>query len=361
MNEARKIRGARTRANFRGCLIGGAVGDALGAAIEFKTLTEIKGEFGPAGLRDYAMAYRRVGAITDDTQMTLFTAEALLRAEHLRLRDPDARVAEVAWHAYLRWLETQGDVVQRRGLPDEDGWLSRMRDLHAVRGPGDTCLSALRKGRMGTPEEPINDSKGCGGVMRIAPAGFSPGQPFRTGCELAAVTHGHPTGWLAAGYLAQLVHEVAEGATLDVGAVRGLDVLRRQPGHEETVQAVEKALWLSRAPRGSAAEVESLGEGWVAEETVAIGLYAALVAENFEHGVLLAVNHSGDSDSTGSVAGSLLGLVLGEQAIPRRWVDRLELRDVIEQVADDLHRHYGTGGLPCVGGQCGSWARYPAS
>jgi len=99
----------------------------------------------------------------------------------------------------------------------------------------------------------------------------------------------------------------------------------------------------------------------VAEETVAIGLYAALVAENFEHGVLLAVNHSGDSDSTGSVAGSLLGLVLGEQAIPRRWVDRLELRDVIEQVADDLHRHYGTGGLPCVGGQCGSWARYPAS
>jgi len=53
--------------------------------------------------------------------------------------------------------------------------------------------------------------------------------------------------------------------------------------------------------------------------------------------------------------------VLGEQAIPRRWVERLELRDVIEQVADDLHRHYGTGGLPCGGGQCGSWARYPGS
>jgi ADP-ribosyl-[dinitrogen reductase] hydrolase len=124
---------------------------------------------------------------------------------------------------------------------------------------------------------------------------------------------------------------------------------------------VEKALWLSRSPRGSAAEVESLGEGWVGEEAVAIGLYAALVAETFEHGVLLAVNHSGDSDSTGSIAGSLLGLVLGEQAIPRRWVERLELADVIEQVADDLHRHYGTGALPCAGGQCGSWARYPAS
>ena len=82
------------------------------------------------------MAYRRLGAVTDDTQMTLFTAEALLRAEHLRHRIPEARVGEVAWHAYLRWLETQGDVVQRRGIPDEDGWLVRMRDLHAVRAPG---------------------------------------------------------------------------------------------------------------------------------------------------------------------------------------------------------------------------------
>jgi ADP-ribosylglycohydrolase len=361
VNEARRIRGGRTRANFRGCLLGGAVGDALGAAIEWKSLDEIRAEFGPAGLRDYSMCYGRLGAVTDDTQMTLFTAEALLRAEHLRHRQPGARVGEVAWHAYLRWLETQGDVVQRRGVPDEDGWLLRMRDLHAVRGPGNTCLTALRKGRMGTTEIPINESKGCGGVMRIAPAGFAPGQPFRTGCELAAITHGHPTGWLAAGYLAQLVHELADGASLDEGAVRAPAVLRRHPGHEETAGAVEKALWMSRAPRGTAADVESLGEGWVAEEALAIGLYAALVAEGFEHGVLLAVNHSGDSDSTGAIAGSLLGVALGELAIPRRWLARLELRDALEQVADDLHRHYGAGSLPCEGGQCGGWARYPPS
>ncbi|HET8734645.1 MAG TPA: ADP-ribosylglycohydrolase family protein, partial [Anaeromyxobacteraceae bacterium] len=259
MSEARRIRGGRTRAHFRGCLVGGAVGDALGAAVEFKTWDEIRSEFGPAGLRDYSMCYRRIGAITDDTQMTLFTAEALLRAEHLRHRAPAGKVAEVAWHAYLRWLETQGDVVQRRGIPDEEGWLVRMKDLHARRGPGNTCLSALRKGRMGTPEIPINDGKGCGGVMRVAPVGFAPGHPFRTGCELAAITHGHPTGWLAAGYLAQLVHDVAEGATLDEGAVRALEVLRRHPGHEETSAAVEKALWMSRAPRGTTADVESLG------------------------------------------------------------------------------------------------------
>jgi ADP-ribosylglycohydrolase len=361
VSEARRIRGGRTRGHFRGCLLGGAVGDALGAAIEFKTLPEIRQEFGPAGLRDFGIAYGRAGAITDDTQMTLFTAEALLRAEHCRLRDPECRPVEVAWHAYLRWMRTQGEVVQPRGLPDEDGWLVGVRGLHARRAPGTTCLTALRKGRMGSPERPLNDSKGCGGVMRAAPAGFAPGQPFQLGCELAALTHGHPTGWLAAGTLAQLVHEVAEGSSLEEGAVRALEVLRRHPGHEETSLAVERAVALARSSRGSPEEVESLGQGWVAEEALAIGLYAALAAQGYEHGVLLAVNHSGDADSTGSIAGNLLGLALGEQAIPARWLERLELRDVVEQVADDLHRHFGAGAVPCAGGQCGSWARYPAN
>lgn len=336
------------------------MGDALGAPIEFKSHEEIVREHGPAGLRDYVPAYGRLGAITDDTQMTLFTAEALLRAEHCRVKEPSAQTADVAWHAYLRWLETQGEVVRRRGIPDEEGWLLRVKGLHARRAPGDTCLSGLKKGRQGTRELPLNASKGCGGVMRIAPAGLAPGPAFELGCDLAALTHGHPTGWLAAGYLAQLVQEVAGGATLDEGAVRSLELLRQHPDHAETAAAVEKALWLSRAPRPSAADVAQLGKGFVAEEALAIGLYAALAAQGFEHGVLLGVNHDGDSDSTGSIAGTLLGLVLGEQAIPRRWVERLELRDVIEQVADDLHRHFGAGAVPCARGQCGSWARYPA-
>jgi len=361
VSEARSIRGGRTRSHFRGCLLGGAVGDALGAPIEFKKLGEIRSEFGPAGLRDYSLAYGRLGAITDDTQLALFTAEALLRAEHCRVRDADCPVIEVAWHAYLRWLETQGEVVQRRGLPDEDGWLVTVRELHARRAPGVTCMTGLKKGRMGTTDRPLNDSKGCGGVMRIAPAGFAYGEPFRLGCQLAALTHGHPTGFLAAGYLSQLVHEVADGRSIEEGALRALDVLRRQPMHEETSLAVERAIDLAKASRGTAEDLEALGLGWVAEEALAMGLYASLVAQSFEHGVLLAVNHSGDSDSTGAIAGNLLGLALGEHAIPARWVERLELRDVIAQVADDLHRHFGSGAVPCRGGQCGAWARYPAN
>jgi ADP-ribosylglycohydrolase len=67
-------------ARIRGCLLGGAVGDALGAPVEFLSLQEIRDKFGPAGIHDYARAYGRRGAIADDTQMTLFTAEGLLRA-----------------------------------------------------------------------------------------------------------------------------------------------------------------------------------------------------------------------------------------------------------------------------------------
>ena len=366
MSEAARIHGGRTRGHFRGCLLGGAVGDALGAAVEFKTLEEIRTEFGPAGIRDYGVAYGRTGAITDDTQMTLFTGEALLRAEHCRVRDPACRTADVAWHAYLRWLRTQGEVVQPRGLPDEDGWLVGVKGLHSRRAPGVTCLAALRKGRMGTIRDPLNDSKGCGGVMRVAPAGFVPGQPFRLGCELAALTHGHPTGWLAAGYLAQLVHEVAVGASLAEGAARALEVLERQPGHEETSGAIRRALALAHSEREAPEDLETLGPGFVAEEALAIALLAALRATGFEQGVLLAVNHSGDSDSTGSIAGNLLGLLHGEQGIPATWLERLELRDLIAGVATDLWLHFGEGEKPAgavfeSNQRSPDWDQYPGN
>jgi len=103
--------------------------------------------------------------------------------------------------------------------------------------------------------------------------------------------------------------------------------------------------------------VEALGEGWIAEEALAIGLFCALVARDFEHGVLLAVNHGGDSDSTGSIAGNLLGLVYGEAGIPDRWLRRLELREVVAQVADDLWDCFGDPAKPRAEADLG---RYPA-
>ncbi|MCY1542515.1 ADP-ribosyl-[dinitrogen reductase] hydrolase [compost metagenome] len=83
------------------------------------------------------------------------------------------------------------------------------------------------------------------------------------------------------------------------------------------------------------------------------------MADSFEQGVIWAVNHSGDSDSTGLIAGHLLGIQLGAEAIPARWLDKLELREVIEQVAEDLEQvpqqYCGQGGEH----DDAIWARYP--
>lgn len=347
--------------HFLGCFLGGAVGDALGAAVEFDDLAAIRGRFGPEGIREPAEAYGRLGAITDDTQMLLFTAEGLVRAHHRWLARDICSVPGVVWNAYRRWLATQGEAppgperlraagAGRAGRAEEgdrggasageeggsDGWLVGVEGLHHRRAPGNTCLAALRGGRMGTPDRPVNDSKGCGGAMRIAPVGLVAADPFRLGCEIAALTHGHPTGWAAAGLFALLLAELVRGRSLDGAVEAALAAVEPVPAAAEAAAAVRRARDLAARSRGSPEEVERLGGGWVAEEAVAIAVYCALRAEDLAHGLRMAVNHSGDSDSTGSITGNLLGARDGMAAVPPDLLADLELADVITRVADDV-------------------------
>mgnify|MGYP000930297901 CR=1 FL=1 len=158
---------------FLGCLLGGAVGDALGAPVEFMKRTEILRRFGQKGITQYAPAYGGLGTITDDTQMTLFTAEGLIRGWVRGCFKGITTYSGVTAHAYLRWLQTQGErpTCDIDFGTDEPGWLFQQRQLHSRRAPGNTCLSALRA--MHSLGEPArNDSKGCGGVMRVAPVGL---------------------------------------------------------------------------------------------------------------------------------------------------------------------------------------------
>lgn len=339
----------RSGGHFSGCLLGGAVGDALGAPVEFLSIDQIRAKYGPAGIADYDDAYGRRGAITDDTQMTLFTAEGVLRADvrwHLK---GICHPASVIHHAYIRWLHTQGERSHSQFSREEmDGWLIAVEALHSHRAPGITCLSALRGGTMGTVDRPLNHSKGCGGVMRAAPIGLvarTEEAAFTLGCEAAAITHGHPSGYYSAGCFTAVVHNLAEGRGLPDAIERTLGILdsRNNANHAECATAIRQAVALSRDADlfPSPETIERMGGGWVGEEALAIALYCALSArDDFARGVLLAVNHSGDSDSTGAIAGNLLGLMLGIDAIPRRWLDGLELREEIETVADDLYKGF---------------------
>lgn len=320
---------------FRGCLLGGAVGDALGAPVEFMSRDQILARYGDEGISDFDVAYGRRGAITDDTQMTLFTAEGLLRAYHRSVDRGIVSIRDVVGYAYHRWLRTQGE----RGLQppcDSDGWLFGVPELHSRRAPGTTCLSALRSASA-PGGFAANDSKGCGAVMRMAPVGLvMREQSFEVGDEAGWITHGHPSGHLAAGHLAQTIAAVVDGCSLGEALDAADAQLALRPDNEEVRRAVLRARELARAGE-SAASVEALGEGWVAEEALAISIYCALVADDFASGVTLAVNHSGDSDSTGAITGNVLGTLLGVDAIPGAWLDQLELRDVIDRLASDLH------------------------
>lgn len=349
----------RSLNHIAGCLLGGAVGDALGASIEFLTLDEIRVQFGPDGVTDYTSAYSPIGAITDDTQMTLFTAEGLIRAFNRLSARGIGHTPSIVYRAYLRWLVTQGERPPYTDPDLRKSWLLDLPALHHRRAPGNTCLSALRSGRLGTIKDPINNSKGCGGVMRVAPVGLSQTSvPFELGAEIAAITHGHPSGYLAAGFLAAVIDAIIAGSSLQDAIVFATDELRRWDHHEECLTAVEAAQQLAADGPATPERVEQLGEGWVAEEALAIALYCALTADgSFEHGVLSAVNHSGDSDSTGAIVGNILGALLGLRAIPDRWLDRLELRDEIHQLAQDLTDYFVD--LDRAPDPEDDWHRYP--
>ncbi len=193
---------------------------------------------------------------------------------------------------------------------------------------------------MGTMDEPLNDSKGCGAVMRAAPVGLAPiDDPFTLSCEIGALTHGHPSGYLAAGALALIVHRLVCDINLEDALEEAVARLREHPGSEECVDALDRAGQLGKGVP-TPERIEQLGGGWVAEEALAIAVCCALATDDFLTGIRLAANHGGDSDSTAAIAGNLLGARVGRAGLPETWLERLELREAISQLAEDLARHH---------------------
>ena len=330
-----------TPSQFKACLLGGAVGDVLGAPVEFDSRAEILRSYESQGITDYDVAYDRLGAITDDTQLTLFTAEGLLRAQVRHDHKGLCHLPSVVSHAYLRWLETQGYRAAAPGVTP-DGILFLNPELHARRAPGTTCLQSLATAtRFGQPAS--NNSKGCGAIMRIAPVALfasarelSEDWVFQTSVEISALTHGHPTGQIASAFFALLLYWLLKGYRLEAALHQSCLYCYRLPGTDETLHAVDRAIALSQIdPSGQ--RLAELGEGWVADEALAIAVYCSLISDNFEDAVVLAVNHSGDSDSTGLLTGNIRGVTDGLDALPERWLRDLELKELISTVAEDLY------------------------
>ena len=323
-----------------GCLLGGAVGDALGYKVEFCSLREIRERFGPAGIQQPVLNSAGKAVVSDDTQMTLFTAEGLIegiaRNGSTTTTNPlDAvRAATLDWYAMQTGRQTLGRLAEYPILGED-------------RHRGTTCSSGCDLGAMGTPENPINDSKGCGGVMRVAPVGLwlglSDEQAFQLAARCAAQTHGHPSGYLSAGALASIVRNLLDGLEPAECATRSMEIARNWPGSDETITAMEHACELAgqrTTDRGRA--VAQLGEGWFGDEALAIGLYSVLVTSEFEDAVRVASNHGGDSDSTASIAGQIHGAWKGLAGIPHAWLRRLDALEPVLDVARRTIAAHGT-------------------
>lgn len=299
---------------------------------------------GDRGITRYTTANGKA-LISDDTQMTLFTADGLFAAER-RYRCPTAAQYIGCIHEnYLNWLVTQDKTFR---LP-EGVARSPLLDcgaLYARRAPGGTCLSALESGYCGTFDRKLNRSKGCGGVMRVAPVAVrfahqrvSAQDVARLAAQAAAVTHGHPLGYIPAAFLAGLILRILRGEELRGAVQRARHDLFANFDDDADLRTflerIDAAVAL--ADDGTIADdldaIRALGAGWVAEETVAIALYCVLRHAAFEDAIVAAVNHDGDSDSTGAVAGNIMGALTGLTGIGEAFLAPLELKDLLYATA----------------------------
>lgn len=340
----------------RGCLVGGAAGDALGYAVEFSSLNSIIKKYGMSGISDYELDSTKTARFSDDTQMTLFTAEGLLSAYEANPQPTPEIILKYMQSAYLAWFATQTAFQ----LPLPSSWLSHVRDLWSRRAPGNTCLSALAALQDGLPVN--NDSKGCGAVMRIAPIGIyyaahldnslgHNSQSIINQCAIIAadaarITHLNDLSTLASVFTALVIFECIRTHVIDRLTFRSiisraltktLDVVKESKDAEKFVAIIQKSLDLANTSLTDSEAILRIGEGWVAEETVAIALFCVMRhIRDFEGCLVAAVNHDGDSDSTGAVAGNIIGAILGYTGIPEKFRNNLELLKPILSIADDL-------------------------
>lgn len=321
---------------FVGSFLGLAIGDALGAPVEFMSREDILSAHGEKGIRDF-LPWRGfpAGSYTDDTQMSMATAVGCIRSHQHELAMGTADLETQLWRSYREWRRTQSDPAQ-------------------TRAPGSTCLAVLRSKYRGTTEEPVNNSKGCGGVMRTAPLGmvFPAPLAFRHGVMAAALTHGNPAGYLPAGLLSAIIAFLVRGLDVRDSVRQSLGMLEAQQDGEDTHRAVNQAVVLAGSNMNEQEAIERLGLGWVGDEAIAVSTYCALKHQtSFADGVLAAVNHSGDSDSTGSITGAILGAHLGIGGLPRSWIDEVENAAGLKKLARDLL-------LACVRGDELSFEEY---
>ena len=320
---------------FKDIILAGALGDAFGYFVEFDTLEWIKYKWGDEISLTNMIFLKPKWKISDDTQMTLFCLDAIQEDFAIPLRPLDVILKSISVN-YFEWYKTQFMGALDPTLPKANTDLIKFSSLYSREAPGNTCLDALASGQIGTIEAPLNNSKGCGGVMRVAPVAFLTlpyHHTFKLGVDQAALTHGHPDGYLSAGTFALILKMAMDG--IDWNSPQGRTMIYAMcngyRGEAEFIAYLDKvfaAIDSNSILRGTFLN-GALGEGWVGEEALGIAMYCAIKFKSFEEVLAAAANHNGDSDSTASLAAQLF-VAMGGEIDPRCSDIELNGKDAIE-------------------------------
>ena len=330
---------------IKGCIFGGAIGDALGKPVEKMEYKKIVEEFGFDGITDLLVNEDGIAETTDDTQMTVFAAEGVLRAEIKANEVGIAHYPSIIYQSYLRWLITQ-DIEHNIEVP-KDGWLFDDKTSFPTRDIDMNLVTILSAGKIGNTTRPINRNKSCNGITKIVPIGltFDTHVAFEAATEVSAITHGHPTGYLAGGYLAYVISLLVKKVDLEEAIYKATLKLRENPNSKELLEKIYLAMSLAEENIADHKAIEKIGKGWNAEEALAIAIYSIFKHKNkytdfYKKAVLCSINHDGDSNTTGNITGSIVGAFLGIKFLPREWVNKIESKNMLDQISSDLFQKY---------------------
>jgi len=296
---------------YKGCLLGLAVGDALGTTLEFKSpgsftpLTDIEGG-GPFALEK--------GQWTDDTSMALCLAASLVECRGFDAPDQMRR--------YLRWYR--------------EGYFSSKEYCFDI---GNTVRAALEKfERERAPLAGSLDPRaaGNGSIMRLAPVVLRFARDPLRAVEWAALssktTHAAAEAVDACRLMAALLVGLLQGESkADVLGVRFEPVsgLWRDEPLMPKIEQIAAGSYKVKAPP------QIRGSGYVVDSLEA-ALWAFYTSDTFAQGALKAVNLGDDADTTGAVYGQIAGAYYGVAGIPREWVELIWQRDIIADLATAL-------------------------
>ena len=336
-------------AAYRGCLLGLAVGDAMGYTVDSRNLSQIRADYGPNGLLGYDLVNGRA-EVTSYTQLAAFSANGILMGlTRNRLTGRQTPLVRYIGLALREWSRSQRFQT---GEPNFC-WLSALPDLRRRRCMDTWMLSVLEKPPLGTMEAPTNRSSHPAALTAVIPLAMlsesmhlSQEEVDHMGAEAVALTHGNPEAFLSGALLTHLLSRVLQepSMTLEELIPDTCDALQLQFGRLFTQtttlrELLQLALMLARNPEISAMDaMERLG-CHSAAEVLAGAVYAcATCGEDFDAAMITAVNHSGRSAAVGAVTGAILGARLGEEEIPDFYLDGLEIIPVLQSLANDLYQ-----------------------